>query len=136
MSEVAKHRADIEAEGTQVAFVHMDTVETAKRFFAKYGLEAVHQISDPRGDLYRTFGLKRGTFGQLFSPESFVRGFQATFSGHGFGMGRGDKMQMPGVFLLSKGKVLQAFVHRLASDRPDYVTLAKCDSGGCEIPDR
>lgn len=119
-----------------MAFVHMDTVENARRFFAKYRLEEVHQISDPEGDLYRAFGLKRGTFGQLFSPEAFLRGFQATFSGHGFGYGKGDKMQMPGVFLLYKGQVLQGYVHRLASDRPDYVSLAQCDRGACELPER
>jgi hypothetical protein len=136
VAEVAKQRADIEAGGTQVAFVHMDTVETARRFFTKYGLQEVHQISDSQGRLYRAFGLKRGTLGQLFSPVAFARGFQATFSGHGFGIGRGDKMQMPGVFLISKGEVVREFIHKLASDRPDYLTLARCDTGACQMPDQ
>jgi hypothetical protein len=37
----------------------------------------------------------------------------------------GDGLQMPGVFLLHRGKVLREFRHESAADRPDYVTLTQ-----------
>jgi hypothetical protein len=40
----------------------------------------------------------------------------------------GDGFQMPGVFVIREGEVREHFIHRLASDRPDYAKLVECCS--------
>ena len=37
----------------------------------------------------------------------------------------GDGTQMPGVFLIHRGRVLHRFIHANAADRPDYAALAQ-----------
>jgi len=52
------------------------------------------------------------------------RGAEAVAAGHGLGRIVGDAMQMPGVFVLDGGRVVEEFRHRTAADRPDYVAMA------------
>jgi hypothetical protein len=62
---------------------------------------------------------------QLFGWRVWLRGFQAgIMKGHGVGMLVGDGFQMPGVFLLFHGEVINAYIHQNASDRPDYLKIA------------
>lgn len=124
LADLAAKRREIEASGTRLVLVHMGTEQHGAKFFEKYGLEAVPQISDPRRNLYRAFGLPRGTFGDLFGPKVWVRGFQAAILGrHGVGRLAGDGFQMPGVFLLFHGEVVRSYRHQSAADRPDYMAL-------------
>lgn len=124
LGDLAERRADIEKTGTRIALVHMGTDEQAREFFAKYGLDDLPRISDPHCALYRAFGLMRGRLGQLFGPKVWLRGLQAGIvKKHGVGLLVGDGFQMPGVFLLFHGEVLNAYVHQNASDRPSYVEL-------------
>jgi hypothetical protein len=46
-------------------------------------------------------------YGQSLSPEG------------------GDIFQMPGVFLVYHGHVVRSFLHRNASDRPDFLRLTQ-----------
>ena len=56
-----------------------------------------------------------------------MRGFTAgVINGHGVGSQLGDGFQMPGVFIIREGEVREEFIHKLASDRPDYEQLVKC----------
>lgn len=124
LSDLASKRGEIEANGTRLVLVHMSSEETAARFFARYGLENVQRISDPERALYRAFGLPRGSFGDLFGPKVWVRGFQAGILGrHGVGLLDGDGFQMPGAFLLYFGEVLRSYRHQSAADRPNYIQL-------------
>ena len=121
---MVKSRAEIEATGTQVAFVHLGTEEDALPIFRKYGLEDVARISDPEAKLYDAFGLAKGRASQFMGPKAILRGtWTALFAGHGFGRIIGDHTRMPGVFLLHEGKVLREFRHRSSADRPDYRAL-------------
>lgn len=66
----------------------------------------------------------------FFGLQSWIRGFSAgVIEGHGVGPQLGDGFQMPGVFVIYNNEVQGSFIHKLASDRPDYLKLAKC----CEI---
>ena len=133
LSDLAKQRPHIEAEtGIKLVLVHMADRALAERYFQRYDLEGVAHISDPGCEFYTAFGLTKGNFQQLFGLRSWVRGFEAgILDGHGVGSRQlGDGFQMPGIFVLFEGEVREAFVHKLASDRPDYSQLAEC----CRLP--
>lgn len=124
LADLAAKRREIEAQGARLTLVHMGSEQQGGRFFAKYGLQDVPRVSDTERALYRAFGLPRGSFGDLFGPKVWWRGFQAGILGrHGAGLLVGDGFQMPGVFLLFHGEVLRSYRHQSAADRPDYVAL-------------
>jgi peroxiredoxin len=130
LADIAKERAKIEALGITIVFVHMTDNETAERYFTRYELEGAIHISDPEKRFYQGFGLIKGNFNQLFGLQSWIRGFSAgVVAGHGIGPQLGDGFQMPGVFVIHNGQVQERFIHKVASDRPDYLELAKC----CDI---
>ena len=124
LSDLAMRRAEIEATGARLVLVHMSSEEHDAPFFSRYGLQDVEKLSDPERALYRAFGLPRGSFGDLFGPKVWLRGFQAGVLGrHGLGASAGDGFQMPGVFLLFHGEIVRSYRHQSASDRPDYLSL-------------
>lgn len=122
ISDLAVQRAAITARGVNIVLVHMVDATTAAEYLARYGLGGLATVSDPRKELYRAMGLRRGTLWQLFGIKSFVRGFVAgILRGHLVGRLVGDGFQMPGVFLIDRGQVTRTYRHESAADRPDYV---------------
>lgn len=124
LADLASRKRQIEENGTRLVLVHMGSEQQGARFFERYGLETVPQISDPKRNLYRAFGLRRGTLSDLFGPKVWIRGFEAAILGrHGVGRLVGDGFQMPGAFLLFHGEVVRSYRHQSAADRPDYMAL-------------
>lgn len=131
LSDIARERDRIEQTGSRIVFVHMTDKEVAERYFQRYNLQGAEHISDPDCTFYAAFGLMKGTFNQLFGLQSWIRGFSAgVLDGHGVGPQLGDGFQMPGVFVIQDGTLKQSFIHKLASDRPNYVELIRC----CDVP--
>jgi hypothetical protein len=127
LADISKNRGAIEESGVKVVFVHMAEDDIADRYFERYNLNGAVHVSDPACRFYAAFGLVKGNFTQLFGLKSWIRGFQAgVLEGHGVGGQLGDGFQMPGIFIIHEGKVIDSFIHRLASDRPDYVKLSEC----------
>lgn len=127
LADIAGRREKLESDGIKIVFVHMTDDETAERYFNRYDLEKVTHISDPERKYYQAFGLVKGNFTQLFGLQSWIRGFQAgLMDGHGVGPMLGDGFQMPGVFVIKDGEIKERFIHKLASDRPDYLKLVEC----------
>ncbi len=127
LTDLARRRGEIEARGTKIVLVHMSDPDEAIRVFGEYGLSDAEQVSDPSQRLYRSMGLNRGSLRQLFGFKVWWRGFVAgILNRHGVGGLRGDGFQMPGVFLVEKGRVVRTFRHESAADRPDYADLATC----------
>ena len=63
--------------------------------------------------------------------KSFTHGVVAGIvKGHGVGTLGGDGFQMPGVFLIDKGKVQAEYRHESAADVPDYRGIASCSIAG------
>lgn len=115
------------ARSMHVAVVHMVSDERAATHLARYDLPAHVRVSDPAKRLYAAFELKRGTLGQLFGLRVWWRGFLAGVLGrHGVGTLAGDGFQMPGAFIVHNEKIVRAFRHQDAADRPDYAQL--CDA--------
>lgn len=128
ISDIARQRKNLEANGIRTVFVHMASdYPIAEKFFKKYKLFPVDNIADPDCKFYRAFGLGKGTPKQLFGLMNWMRGFQAgVMEGHGFAyhsLDIGDGFQMPGVFVLHKGEIKNSFIHRHAHDRPDYQAI-------------
>lgn len=127
LSDISQQRGEIESQGMKLVFVHMATGDIAERYFSRYELEGATHISDPECKYYAAFGLVKGNFTQLFGLSTWIRGFSAgVMAGHGLGPQLGDGFQMPGVFVIQDGEVKNSFIHKLASDRPDYINLARC----------
>lgn len=126
VADLAATRQRLEREGTTLVLVHMSPPGEGAAFFERAGLAGVPHISDPGAVLYRSFGLARGSFWQLFGPPVWIQGAKAFLKGHGVGKLAGDGFQMPGVFLIRQARIVRRFVHRAAGDRPDYADLASC----------
>jgi len=124
MADIARLRPRIEKEGTQIVLGHMGTEADFQTFAARYGLQDLPAVADPERKLYRGLGLRRGSWMQLMGPRVWWQGALSVFSGHGLGPFRGDVTQMPGAFLIHRGKVLVRFEHQDSADKPDYVGLA------------
>ncbi len=129
LTRLARDRKAIEACGVRIILLHMSSESQAEAFFAAYGLQDLPRVSDPRRWVYFHLGLRKGGLWQLFGPKVWWRGFRVTvFGGQRLGRVAGDHRQMPGVFLIHHGEVLKAFLHRTASDNPDYRELGTCPS--------
>ncbi len=129
MRDIAKIRQGVEDAGNNIVLVHMEPDEMAEKFFEEHGLSDCQHISDPDCTLYHRFGLARGRLSQLFGLKTMIRGFSAGMSVHQFG-GRafGDAFQMPGIFVIHRDQIRNEFIHRTASDRPDYLELLSCST--------
>ncbi len=111
---------------SRLVLVHMSSDAEARSFFAGYDLDDATQVSDPDRVLYRAFALRRGSPAQLFGWSVWKRGWEAGVKeGHGVGWLRGDGAQMPGAFMVWRGRIVGQFIHETAADRPDYVALAE-----------
>lgn len=124
LAELAKQRSELEQHG-RLVLVHMGPEDEATRaYFERYGASDLLRVSDPDRALYRAFGLGRGSIGQLFGLRVWIRGMLALVTGgHGVGKLVGDGFQMPGAFVIEGGRVVRAYIHRDAAERPDYGTL-------------
>jgi len=129
MIDIAKKRNELENRGVKTVFVHMSDTATANKYFKQFNLKDVSFVNDPNKQLYRAFGLVRGTFTQLFGLQTWIKGYSVMKENNlkqESGKNLGDSFQMPGVFLINEGKIIESFIHKKASDRPDYFKLAEC----------
>ena len=129
LNAIARDRNTIEALGTKIVLVHMATDARAKEVTEKYNLQDLHRISDTEKFLYNYFALEQGNFEQLFGLKVIARSIIAgVFGKNLIGSPEGDYTQLPGVFLVHKGKVVKSYRHFTAADTPDYIYLANCET--------
>jgi peroxiredoxin len=127
LADLSVRREQLESHGVVLALVHMGSPLHMAQQCAYYELEDVHRFRDPECRLYRAFGLERGRFRQLFGWRVWRRVLRAALvDGHGLGALAGDGFQMPGVFLLEDGQVINAYRAQTVADRPDYAAVALC----------
>lgn len=126
LADLASIDERLRATGSRLVLVHMSGEQEARALFDGYGLAGVTAVSDPDRVLYRAFALRRGSPTQLLGWSVWKRGWEAGVKqGHGIGWLRGDAAQMPGAFVVSRGRVVAQFIHETAADRPDYVVVAR-----------
>jgi hypothetical protein len=124
LADLSRLRPEIECSGTGIVLVHPTDDERAAVLFADYALEDLPRLADPDRILYRALGLARGSLLQLLGPRVVWRAGAATLRGHRLGRKGGDTRQMPGVFLVHDGRIVEAFRHRDVADKPDYTAIA------------
>ncbi len=122
LCDLADKKEEFENKGIQLVFVHMAENNVADDYFTKYNLKGVSHISDLKSRFYKLFQLTKGSFMQLYGLQTWIRGYALKKEGHQLDMAKhlGDSTQMPGLFLLQNGAISEQFIHRRASDRPDY----------------
>ena len=103
--------------------MHQGTPEEAADFFRRWGGARFARIADPTRQLYSAFELKRATVWQAFGFPMWARGLDAAQRGYALGRIAGDAWQMPGCFILHRGKILSSFPYDMVSDRPDYLAF-------------
>ncbi len=125
MTDLSEQRQRIESEGVQPVLVHMTSEHYARQILSVYELDDLPRVSDPEQVFYHNFGLRRGSFWQIFGMKTWFRLLSASLAkGHLLGKIKGDQFQMPGVFLLENERIKDAYKHRSACDRPSYEKLA------------
>ncbi|MFM2220973.1 MAG: hypothetical protein RLZZ553_721 [Verrucomicrobiota bacterium] len=107
--------------GARLVLVHM--LQSGKETAYLGDKSGVARIADPYCELYRSFGLGKAGFWELFGPRVWWRGLMALFRGCGVGHLAGDGLQMPGVFLFYRGGIVAAQPAKNAADMPDLDLL-------------
>ena len=121
LKDLAKKKDYFTKHNANLVFVHMTDYEIADMYFEKFKLSGYDHISDPGCNLYQDFGLVKGSFNQLFGLQNIIKGFEATMNGTFIALKQiGDGFQMPGVFLIENSQIKSSFIHKFASDKPDY----------------
>ena len=127
LRDLSLKRQEYEEKNIGLIFVHMSDNETAEMYFRSFNLDGVKHISDPTCSYYNAFRLGKGNISQLFGFKNLVRGFEVTI-GKGIPVMAsqlGDGNQMPGVFVVYQGKIVNEFRHTFAGDKPDYDEIIK-----------
>ncbi len=124
MDDLSKLRPRLSASNTELILVHMAERTIAETYFKKFNLLGVSHVSDPNSRFYVAFGLTKGSFTQIFGLQSWIRGFsvQAKY-GAEVNKRLGDNFQMPGAFIIHQGRVIDSYIHKYTSDRPNYNDL-------------
>ncbi len=128
MEDLGKLRPIIEKSGFHLILAHMAENNVAEDYFAKYSLNKIQHISNPSKTYYTEFNLRKGSIGQLYGLKTWYRGFSQENKSHKLEMAKslGDSTQMPGIFTISDGKIIDSYIHKYAADKPDYTKLLEC----------
>jgi len=126
MKDIKAQRKEIESRNVKICLVHMGEPSQAIGYFEDYGLDDIAHVSDPDCIYYDSFGLIKGKFNQLFGLQVWLRTAQIAVKDLSVLRRKqiGDGLQMPGVFLIHQGSILESYIHRRPSDRPDYTKLS------------
>lgn len=109
------------SRNARLVLVHM--LQSGKEWEYLGDRQGIARIADPYCELYRSFGLGKAGFWELFGPRVWYRGFMALLRGCGVGVIAGDGLQMPGAFLVRHSTVIAAQPARSAADLPDLDRL-------------
>ena len=129
LKDISNKRKEFENKGVHIVLVHMSDSATAEKYFDDYNLKGIIHVSDPDCMYYASFGLVKGSFNQLFGLKNFIRGVEQTIKGNLITFKQiGDGFQMPGIFMIRQGRIIDSYIHKFAADRPDYENIISCCS--------
>lgn len=122
LDDISKLKSTIADNGISLVFVHMAPNYIANNYFEEFNLDPAIHVSNPEKNFYTAFGLMKGTISQLYGLRTWIRGFSSSTSNYKLELAEqlGDSTQMPGMFLISKGNITMEYIHKRASERPDY----------------
>jgi len=118
-----QHYSEIQARNAVVIAV---SFESRDRLFqlARQVRTTFHLLSDPERDIYRAYGLSRGSLSQLLSPGTVLAYVKLLARGRLYHFRRSDLRQLGGDFVIGADGVVQ-YQHRSAAphDRPKVQEL-------------
>lgn len=122
MYDISKKQKQFSSENIKTVLVHMSDFDTAEGYFKKFNLSDIEHVSDPECKYYAAFGLVKGSFGQLFGLKTWIRGFEIAATKQMLPDNKriGDGLQMPGIFMIKNGAIIESFIHNSVADKPDY----------------
>lgn len=124
--DLSEIKDELSNSGVKLVVTLMNSDQEIPQYLSKYNLKDTTYISDPEMDIYKMFNLRKAKIGQIFSPKAIFESVAILFKKrvcHGL-LGE-DGMQMPGVFLIHKGKVVSSFIHQTIADRPPYMDIIR-----------
>ena len=112
----------------KIVFVHMAEFDVAEDYFKDLKLSVDYHISDPECNLYEKFGLIKATTRELFSFQVMLKSVESSVMRGNWPKANriGDGFQMPGVFIINSGIIVDSYIHKRISDRPNYTKMIEC----------
>lgn len=114
---------ETQASQRQARLVLVHMLQSGKELAYLGDRSGIARIADPYCELYRSFGLGKAGFWELFGPRVWLRGLLALIRGCGVGSIAGDGLQMPGVFLFHRNSIIASQPAQSAADLPDLEKL-------------
>lgn len=114
----------MEAQGWRIVIVHMSHDAERPPLLQGVAYNYVDHVNDPHCELYRSFGLSKGTWWQLLGFSVWIAGVKAMLKGHRGGWQGGDGLQMPGAFLISDERIIASHQAEHVADHPDLDAFA------------
>lgn len=128
LADLAGSREKIEAAGMKLAIVSLAQPQRSEELVNRFGLGDVPLFDDTAQELYRGFELRRASKAEFVTPTVGLHSARATLR-YGFGSPQGDVMQMPGTFVIDRGRIVRAWRPRVLGDRLDPPTLMRAATG-------
>lgn len=127
LDDLSKSIQKFNDSGAIIVFIHMSNKEIAEKYFEMYGLKNAYHVSDKESYYYNMFKLGKLSSKQLINLQSFIKGYNTTLTKNNqleIELEETvDKNQLPGIFIIENGQIINQFIHKEASDKPDYINL-------------
>ena len=121
LGQLQSLKDEADRRGARLVLVHMLEQGDESQYLSPR--KGIARISDPMCELYRTFGLGKGGFIELFGPKVLIRMGFSIIRGCGVGHLAGDGLQMPGAFLFQDGEIISAQPAHNQAELPDLPKL-------------
>jgi len=130
-------QASLAAADVRVAVVGFASASRLEAYRSEHRIPFVC-LADPAREVYRAYGLARGTLGAVFHPKTLGRYLDLLRHGWRPALPADDPMQMGGDFLVGRdGRLLLAHYSRHPADRPSVATiLAASGAAGADAEPR
>ncbi|MFK7797917.1 MAG: SelL-related redox protein [Aureispira sp.] len=126
LADIAKIKRQLYAQKIKLVFIHLADESYGKQYLKRYNLEQEEHISDPDISLYEYFDLQKGGFHELYNLKVWSRIVQLQKEyGVQLKKALGSTRQMPGVFFIHSGQIVNTYLHTTAADRPDYLAFCQ-----------
>jgi peroxiredoxin len=126
LSVINENKQRIEQRGTRIVLVTMNEPASLEPLLQQNNLRDVDYVADTDRMWYRMFGLKRGSLSQIAGLSLWWKFFSVVvLKRHGVGWTEADAFQLPGAFLVHKGRIVRQHFAMHAADHPDFVELSR-----------
>jgi peroxiredoxin len=126
LDDIAKIKGQLYAQKIKLVFIHLADEAYGNQYLEQYHLEQEEHISDPDMSLYEYFDLQKGGFYELYNLKVWSRivHLQKEYGIH-INKALGSTRQMPDIFFIHKGQIINTYLHTSAADRPDYLAFCQ-----------